>query len=83
MLIRRRKTLVVCHRCHEDIHAGRSTAPFRRKGTGEPRDAKVSAGFGKEVTEKAREGSRRYPTSFGEGRRVNVPNSDESASLRD
>jgi group II intron reverse transcriptase/maturase len=44
MLIRRRKTLVVCRRCHEDIHAGRTTAPFRRKGTGEPRDAKVSRG---------------------------------------
>jgi Reverse transcriptase (RNA-dependent DNA polymerase)/Type II intron maturase len=42
MLIRRRKTLVVCRQCHEDIHAGRPTAPFRRKGTGEPRDAKVS-----------------------------------------
>lgn len=44
MLMRRRKTLVVCRPCHEDIHAGRSTAPFRRKGTGEPRDAKVSRG---------------------------------------
>jgi hypothetical protein len=44
MIMRRRKTLVVCRRCHEDIHAGRSTAPFRRQGTGEPRDAKVSRG---------------------------------------
>ena len=42
MAARRRKTLVVCRQCHEAIHAGRSTAPFRRKGTGEPRDAKVS-----------------------------------------
>ncbi len=37
MAARRRKTLVVCRKCHEDIHAGRSTASFRRKGTGEPR----------------------------------------------
>jgi Type II intron maturase/AI2M/AI1M-like, HNH endonuclease/Reverse transcriptase (RNA-dependent DNA polymerase) len=43
MLIRRRKTLVVCRRCHQDIHAGRPTAPFRRKGNGEPDDAKVSS----------------------------------------
>ena len=42
MAARRRKTLVVCRKCHEDIHAGRSTASFRRNGTGEPRDAKVS-----------------------------------------
>jgi hypothetical protein len=42
MAARRRKTLVVCRQCHQDIHAGKSTASFRRKGTGEPRDAKVS-----------------------------------------
>ncbi len=42
MAMRRRKTLVVCRTCHESIHAGTSTATFRRKGTGEPRDAKVS-----------------------------------------
>ncbi len=42
MITRRRKTLVVCRNCHEAIHAGTSTASFRRKGTGEPRDAKVS-----------------------------------------
>jgi AI2M/AI1M-like HNH endonuclease/type II intron maturase len=42
MAARRRKTLVVCRKCHEEIHAGTSTASFRRKGTGEPRDAKVS-----------------------------------------
>ncbi len=26
---RRRKTLVLCRQCHEDIHAGRATAPMR------------------------------------------------------
>ena len=30
MAARRRKTLVVCRKCHEDIHAGRSTASFRK-----------------------------------------------------
>jgi len=29
MAMRRRKTLVICRRCHEDIHAGRATAPVR------------------------------------------------------
>ncbi|MEU7184234.1 MULTISPECIES: reverse transcriptase/maturase family protein [Streptomyces] len=29
MAMRRRKTLVICRRCHEDIHAGRPTAPKR------------------------------------------------------
>jgi len=42
MAARRRKTLVVCRQCHEDIHAGRSTASFRRKGTADPRHEKVS-----------------------------------------
>jgi hypothetical protein len=42
MAARRRKTLIVCRKCHAMIHAGTSTVPFRRKGTGEPRDAKVS-----------------------------------------
>jgi len=52
MVARRRKTLVVCRQCHEDIHAGRSTASFRRKGTGEPRDAKVSRVVREEGNEK-------------------------------
>jgi group II intron reverse transcriptase/maturase len=30
MAMRRRKTLVVCRRCHEDIHAGRATTPTRQ-----------------------------------------------------
>lgn len=30
LLVRRRKTLVICRRCHEDIHAGRGTAPLRK-----------------------------------------------------
>jgi hypothetical protein len=29
MAMRRRKTLVTCRRCHEDIHAGRATTPIR------------------------------------------------------
>jgi len=52
MAARRRKTLVVCRQCHEDIHAGRSPTPFRRKGTGEPRDAKVSSVVREEGNEK-------------------------------
>src|SRR5205085_1999657 len=32
MATRRRKTLVVCRRCHEEIHAGTSTAAFRKQG---------------------------------------------------
>jgi hypothetical protein len=31
MAARRRKTLVVCRRCHDAIHAGRSTMPFRKE----------------------------------------------------
>jgi hypothetical protein len=30
MAMRRRKTLVICRRCHEDIHAGRATKPIRQ-----------------------------------------------------
>jgi hypothetical protein len=29
MAKRRRKTLVICRACHEDIHAGRANAPTR------------------------------------------------------
>jgi len=32
MAARRRKTLVVCRRCHENIHAGKPTASFRIQG---------------------------------------------------
>jgi len=32
MAARRRKTLVVCRRCHEAIHAGRVTKPIRKQG---------------------------------------------------
>jgi group II intron reverse transcriptase/maturase len=32
MAARRRKTLVVCRKCHEKIHAGTSTASFRKQG---------------------------------------------------
>lgn len=30
MAIRKRKTLVVCEHCHQDIHAGRATATTRK-----------------------------------------------------
>src|SRR2546421_8373710 len=32
MAAKRRKTLVVCRQCHEEIHAGTSTASFRKQG---------------------------------------------------
>ena len=32
MAARRRKTLVVCRKCHEAIHTGTSTATFRKQG---------------------------------------------------
>jgi Type II intron maturase/AI2M/AI1M-like, HNH endonuclease len=32
MATRRRKTLIVCRKCHDKIHAGTSTAPFRKQG---------------------------------------------------
>ena len=32
MAARRRKTLIVCRKCHEKIHAGTSTASFRKQG---------------------------------------------------
>jgi len=32
MAARRRKTLIVCRKCHEEIHAGTSTASFRKQG---------------------------------------------------
>jgi hypothetical protein len=31
MATRRRKTLIVCRKCHEKIHAGTSTASFRKQ----------------------------------------------------
>jgi group II intron reverse transcriptase/maturase len=42
MIALRRKTLVVCHRCHTDIHAGKPIPKVRKVGSGEPDDAKVS-----------------------------------------
>jgi len=32
MAARRRKTLIVCRKCHEQIHVGTSTASFRKQG---------------------------------------------------
>src|SRR5687767_13840801 len=43
MAARRRKTLVLCHRCHVDIHAGSLQRASGRFDTGEPDDAKVSS----------------------------------------
>jgi group II intron reverse transcriptase/maturase len=43
MASRLRKTLVVCHACHQDIHRGRSTVVPFPKDTGEPDDGKLSS----------------------------------------
>lgn len=43
MIGRRRKTLIVCARCHQDIHAGRPLSRKRVRDSGEPCDAKVSS----------------------------------------
>ncbi len=32
MAARRRKTLVVCRKCHDSIHTGTATASFRKQG---------------------------------------------------
>jgi hypothetical protein len=42
MIAMRRKTLVVCKECHQDIHAGRPTAREVLAVTGEPDDGKLS-----------------------------------------
>lgn len=42
MIIRRRKTLVLCHRCHTAIHAGKPL-PLSEEVTGEPDDGKLSS----------------------------------------
>jgi group II intron reverse transcriptase/maturase len=45
MAARQRKTLVVCRRCHEGIHAGRPAGTPRPCATGEPDDAeRVTSG---------------------------------------
>jgi group II intron reverse transcriptase/maturase len=43
MASRRRKTIVVCRRCHWDIHNGRSTVSPFPKNTGKPDDLKGSS----------------------------------------
>ena len=43
MAARRRKTLVLCRRCHMDLHAGRLQRASGSIDTGEPDDAKVSS----------------------------------------
>lgn len=43
MIALRRKTLIVCPRCHADIHAGRPLSYKRMTNSGEPDDAKVSS----------------------------------------
>jgi group II intron reverse transcriptase/maturase len=43
MIVRRRKTLVVCHACHTAIHAGKPLRQKHSQGiTGEPDDGKLS-----------------------------------------
>ena len=41
MAARRRKTLVVCRACHDDIHHGRYNGPALRNITGEPDDTET------------------------------------------
>src|SRR5262249_45051623 len=43
MASRRRKTLVLCRVCHDNIHAGRPLRSKTEGATGEPYDAKVSS----------------------------------------
>src|SRR5262249_18637379 len=43
MASRRRKTLVLCRVCHDNIHAGRPLRSKAEGATGEPYDAKVSS----------------------------------------
>jgi group II intron reverse transcriptase/maturase len=44
MIVRQRKTLVLCHGCHAAIHAGKPLPQqSRQRVTGEPDDAKVSS----------------------------------------
>lgn len=42
MIALQRKTLVVCHECHVDIHADRPTPRRRNEGSGEPDESKGS-----------------------------------------
>ena len=62
MAARRRKTLVLCRRCHVDLHMGRCAVDGQRgrlqrafgaHDTGEPDDAKVSSPVRRGPTEKA------------------------------
>ncbi len=43
MIAIRRKTLVVCHKCHVDIHAGRPIPKSRRQSSGEPCAVKAAS----------------------------------------
>jgi Type II intron maturase len=43
MAMRRRKTLVTCRHCHEDIHAGRATKPYPKLITGEQGAGKLAS----------------------------------------
>jgi len=43
MIAIRRKTLVVCHKCHVDIHAGRPIPKSRRQNSGEPCAVKAAS----------------------------------------
>jgi hypothetical protein len=42
MAKRRRKTLVICRGCHEDLHAGRATGLVSKRITGEPYAGKLA-----------------------------------------
>jgi hypothetical protein len=51
MAARRRKTLVVCRKCHEEIHAGKTTASFRKQ---EP-ESRMTQKWSSPVREKGNE----------------------------
>ena len=52
MAMRRRKTLVICRSCHENIHAGRATASTRTDHWRAVCEETRHAPFGKRPTEK-------------------------------
>lgn len=65
MAMRRRKTLVVCRPCHEDIHAGRATSSTRKRSLESGVRGNQPAPFGKAVGKgPGPRAPRRRPTSL-------------------
>jgi group II intron reverse transcriptase/maturase len=52
MAARRRKTLVVCRKCHQAIHAGKIQTAIRKRISGEPGELKGSSPVRREADEK-------------------------------